>query len=185
MPEQQRNQSDESFENHLLGLSYKSLAFAGDFYDKLIYQALLANGAIAGLIINQMNTVLTFFEPTDVKHCFYYLLGSAIFGLLALFCSFMRKSLLTIHNTLTNELAPPDSEYSFDATHYTERFFKPLPRFTYLSLLWIRWRGIKPQQPYEKAAYWSLQQMWWIFWQVWAMVAAAFSLLSNFKSLSA
>lgn len=65
MPEQQPNQSDDAFENQLLELSYKSLAFAGDFYDKLIYQALLADGAIAGLIINQMNTVLNFFEPVD------------------------------------------------------------------------------------------------------------------------
>ena len=185
MPEQQPNQSDDAFENQLLELSYKSLAFAGDFYDKLIYQALLADGAIAGLIINQMNTVLNFFEPVDVKHCFYGLLSSAIFGLFALFCSFMRKSLLTIHNTLTNDLEPPDSEYSFDASRYTERFFKPLPWFTCFSLWWIQRRGIKPKQPYEKATYWSLQQMWWIFCQVWAMIGSAFPLLTNFKPLIA
>ena len=74
MSELQKDQASDPYEDHLLKLSFKSLGFTGDFYDKLIYQALLADGAIAGLIINQMDTVLRFIDPIGIKYSFYCLL---------------------------------------------------------------------------------------------------------------
>ena len=183
MSEQQPNQSDDDFENHLLKLSYKSLAFAGDFYDKLIYQALLADGTVAGLIINQMNTILSFIDPVGIKYAFYCFLISAFSGLFALFPLFMRKSMLTIQTTLSNELIPPKPGYSFDALNYAKRYFTSLPWVVYPGLWWIRLRGIKPQQPYEKAAYWSVWQMSFVFVQVWTLAIGVVTLLWHFNSI--
>lgn len=184
MSELQKDQANDPYEDHLLELSYKSLAFTGDFYDKLIYQTLLADGAIAGLIINQMDTVLRFIAPIGIKYAFYCLLGSAILGLLALFPLFMRKSMLTIQTTLSTELNPPEPGYSLDVSRYTKRYFSSLPWIIYPGLWWIQLRGIKPQQPYEKAAYWSIWQMSLVFAQVWTLAAAVVTLLWNFSSMS-
>lgn len=176
-----QNQCGDSYERHLLELSYKSLALTGDFYDKLIYKGMLADAAIAGLIINQMDTILKFFDPVGIKSCFWFLLISAICGLLALFPSFMRKSMLVLQTTFTNELRPRNPKDLFNQFHWMESFFKPLPWFTCFGKLWLRWRGIEPQAAYDKAAYWSLQQMFLTFFQVWTLVAAVVLLLWFFN----
>ena len=183
MSELQKDQASDLYEDLLLKLSFKSLGFTGDFYDKLIYQALLADGAIAGLIINQMDTVLRFIDPIGIKYSFYCLLGSAVLGLLALFPLFMRKSMLTIQTTLSNELTPPEPGYLFDASRFAKRYFTSLPWIIRPGLWWIQLRGIKPQQPYEKAAYWSVWQMSLVFVQAWSLAAAVVTLLWNFNSI--
>lgn len=121
------NEGDKQAENQWLEIAFKSLTFSGESSEKLIYHLWFATGAIAGLMFTQIATLRTFFSLCGIFWSFLALFVSAVLGLVAWYCAFLRKTLCITYSVCEAEKDSLLPMTEFELNHFANKYFSALP----------------------------------------------------------
>lgn len=165
----------------MLEIAFKSLTLSGESSEKFIYQLWCATGAIAGLMFAQVATLRGFFSLCGVFWSFLALFVSALLGLAAWYCAFLRKTICNTYSVCKAEkdflsYVPPHNQ-----GHFPQRYFSSLPWVARPGLWFLLHRKQTEQSIFALSAYWTVWQLWFVFLQVFTLILFALPLIVTFK----
>lgn len=169
-------------ENQLLGIAFKSLTLSGESFDKLIYQFWIATGAIAGVVIAQVSTLLNYFSVQGIFLSFLFMLISAVLGLISLYCVVVRKALQISYCVCEANKDLLCFKLKIDSEHFLSRYFSALPLVIGKLGHWYLQKNKKPPKLlFEQSAYWAGLQLHFLFWQALLLISSAVPLMISFN----
>lgn len=175
------SEGDNQAENQWLDIAFKSLTFSGESSEKLIYHLWFATGAIAGLMFTQVATLRTFFSLCGIFWSFLALFVSAVLGLVAWYCAFLRKTLCITYSVCEAEKDSLLPMTEFELNHFTNKYFSALPCVARPGLWFLLHRKHTEQRFFEQSAYWTVWQQFLLFLQEMFLILFALPLMCSFK----
>lgn len=161
--------NDHECEDKIISLTLKTIALAGDQFEKISMYCLLASGAIAGTIISNIESILKIINFLDIKYCLMFIFASCVSGCASLYLSTLRKQDLNVSINLKKDLEIPIKEKiekgtpksELDIHYIVDETYKNLPITTKISYLYIKYIKLKraPSRDFQVSASQSCLQM--------------------------
>ena len=163
---------------------YKGINIVGESFDKFCIGTLAVSGAVASTVFVQMDTLTRYVQEGGVIWCFCMIFGSCISGLLVLYAMILRRVAINSQISIRNfgeKLDEIEWDESFDTEKCLDEVYEKLPCVTRLGKRFAKKLSHDAFFPYQKAAYWSCWQMFFVFFQVLFLVAAFLALVLTIK----
>lgn len=163
---------------------YKGISIVGESFDKFCIGTLAVSGAVASTIFVQIDSVTRYVQDCGVIGCFWMIFFSCVFGLLVLYAMIRRRVAINNQISIRNfgeKLDEIEWDEKFDAGKCLDEVYKNLPCVTQTGKGYAKKRSNDGFSPYQKAAYWACWQMFFVFLQVFFLVAAFLPLALKIK----
>lgn len=163
---------------------YKGINIVGESFDRFCIGTLVVSGAVASTVFVQMDTLTRYVQECGVVWCFWMIFSSCISGLLVLYAMILRRVAINNQTSIRNfgeKLDEIGWDEKFDAGKCLDEVYKNLPCVTRIGKGYAKKRSSEVFFPYQKAAYWSCWQMFFVFFQVLFLVAAFLALALTIK----
>lgn len=163
---------------------YKGINIVGESFDRFCIGTLAISGAVASTVFVQMETLTRYVQECGVIWCFWMIFGSCISGLLVLYVMILRRVAINNQISIRNfgeKLDEIEWDENFDTERCLDEVYEKLPFVTRLGKWFAKKLSHDVFFPYQKAAYWSCWQMFFVFFQVLFLVAAFLVLALTIK----
>ena len=163
---------------------YKGINIVGESFDKFCIGTLAVSGAVASTVFVQIETLTRYVQECGIVWCFWMIFGSCISGLLVLYAMILRRVAINNQISIRNFGEKYDEiewDENFDTGKCLDEVYKNLPCVTRIGKQYAKKRSNDVFFPYQKSAYWTCWQMFFVAFQVLFLVLAFLPLALNIK----